>query len=98
MELGWKTIEELIGNESKTMVLKSLNDLASQCMCNLFTINSAWSSRNLWNTETDLRLPKKNSANGQKCSSFRGAELWNSLPAESKTAYSLNGFKKSIKG
>ena len=29
----------------------------------------------------DLRLPKKNSANGQKCFSFRGAELWNSLPA-----------------
>ena len=55
MELGWKTIEELIGNESKTMVLKSFNDLASQCMCNLFTRNLAWSSRNLWNTETDLK-------------------------------------------
>ena len=46
----------------------------------------------------DLRLPKKNSANGQKCFSFRGVKLWNSLPAESKTASSLNGFKKSIKG
>ena len=98
VELGWKTIEELIGNESKTMVFKSLNDLAPQYLCNLFTRNSACASRNLRNTETDLRLPKKNSANGQKCFSFRGAKLWNSLPAESKTASSLNGFKKSIKG
>ena len=49
-------------------------------------------------TETDLRLPKKRSANGQKCFSFRGAKIWNSLPAESKTASSLNSFKKLIKG
>ena len=97
-KLGWQTIEELISNESKTMVFKSLNDLAPQYLCNLFTKNSACSSRNLRNTETDLRLPKKRSANGQKCFSFRGAKIWNSLPAESKTASSLNSFKKLIKG
>ena len=97
-ELGWKTVEELIENESKTMVFKSLNDLAPQYLCNLFTKNSACSSRSLRNTETDLRLPKKRSANGQKCFSFRGAKLWNSLPAESKTASSLGSFKKSIQG
>ena len=28
VELGWKTIEELIGNETRTMIFKSLNDLA----------------------------------------------------------------------
>ena len=97
-ELGWKTVEELIGNESKTMVFKSLNDLAPQYLCKLFIRNSACSSRSLRNTETDLRLPKKRSANGQKCFSFRGAKLWNSLPADSKTASSLGGFKKSIQG
>ena len=37
-------------------------------------------------------------ANGEKCFSFWEAELWNSLPAESKPASSLNGSKKSIKG
>ena len=63
-ELGWKTIEELTGNETKTMVFKSLNDLAPQYLCNLFTDNSACSSRSLRKTETDLRLPKKSSANG----------------------------------
>ena len=87
--LGWKTIEELISYESKIMVFKSLNELAPRYLCNLFTKNSQCSSRNLRNTETDLRLPKKKSANGQKCFSFRGAKLWNSLPAESKKASSL---------
>ena len=72
-ELGWQTIEELIDNESKIMVFKSLNDLAPQYLCNLFTKNSACSSHNLRNTETDLRLPKKKSANGQKF--FRTEEL-----------------------
>ena len=30
-------MEKLISNESKTMVFKSLNDLAPQYQCNLFT-------------------------------------------------------------
>ena len=97
-EVDWKTVEELIGNESKTMVFKSLNDSVPQCLCNLFTKNSACFSRSLRNTETDLRLPKKISANGQKCFSFREAKLWNSLHAQSKTASSLGGFKESIQG
>ena len=94
--LGWKTIEQLISNESKTMVFKSLNDLAPQYLSSLLKRNSQCSTRCLRNTETDLRLPKKTSANGQKCFSFRGAKLWNSLSAESKQASSLISFKTSI--
>ena len=95
-ELGWKTIEQLISNESETMVFKSLNELAPQYLCGLFAKNSECSTRTLCNTGTDVSLPKNNSANGQKCFSFRGAKLWNSLSAESKQASSLNNFKKSI--
>ena len=95
--LGWKTIEQLISNESKTMVFKSLNDLAPQYLSSLFKRNSQCSTRCLRNTETDLRLPKKTSGNGQKCFSFRCAKLWNSLSAESKQASSLNNFKASLK-
>ena len=90
---GWKTIEQLISYESKTMVLKSLNELAPQYLSSLFKRNSQCSTRCLRNTETDLRVPKKTSANGQKCFSFRGAKLRNSLSAESKQASSLNSFK-----
>ena len=35
-ELGWKTIEQLISNESETVVFKSLNELAPQYLCGLF--------------------------------------------------------------
>ena len=79
------------------MVFKSLNNLAPQFLWNLFTKNSSYSSRSFQNSETDLRLPKKRSANGQKCFSFRGAKQWNSLPTESKMASSLGGFKNQYK-
>ena len=94
--LGWRAIEQLISIESKTVVFKSRIELAPQYLSSLFKRNSQCSTRCLRNTETDLRVPKKTSANGQKCFSFRGAKLWNSLSAESKQASSLNNFKKSV--
>ena len=93
--LGWKTVEELAASESKTMVFKCLNELAPQYLCDLFTRNSSCSSYSLRDTGTDLRLPMK-TANGQRCFSYRGAKLWNSLSAESKQATSLYSFKKTI--
>ena len=94
--LGWKTIRELVNEESRSMVYKSLNGLAPQYMRNLFTGNSTSNSRRLRNTETDFRLPKTTSANEQQCFSFHGAKLWNSLPAENKQAFSINIFKHSL--
>ena len=95
-KLGWKTVEELIRHESLTMVYKSLNELAPQCLSSLFTRNSIRPSHSLRNTETDLRLPMRKTSNGQKCFSFRGAKLWNGLSTGSKLASSLNSFKQSI--
>ena len=94
--LGWKTVRELVDQDSRLMVYKSLNGLAPQYMSDLFTRNSACSSRNLRNTKTDLRLPRKTSANGQKCFSYRGAKLWNNLSAEIKQAPSFAVFKQNI--
>ena len=95
-KLGWKTIEDFISEETKTMVFKSLHELAPEYLRCLFTSNSQFASHNLRNTATDLKLPKKKSTNGQKCFSYRGAKLWNSLPAESKQASSLSRFKSSL--
>ena len=95
-EMGWKTIDELITCESKTMVFKSLNQLAPEYLCDLFTRNSLCSSCSLRNTGTDLRLSRKRSSNGQRCFSYRGTKLWNGLSAESKQATSLYSFKKTI--
>ena len=55
--LGWKTIDELIAEESKTIVYKSLHGLAPQYLCHLSTRNSAGEARTLRNTSTDLKIP-----------------------------------------
>ena len=80
--LEWKTIVELIADETKMMVCKSLNDFRPQYMVNMFTNNSQLSERNLRNTTTDLRLPLRKSTAGQKSFSYRGAKMWNSLSTE----------------
>ena len=95
-KLGWKTINELIDIESKTMVFKSLNELAPPYLRSLFRKNSQSTSYRLRNISTDLRLPKKGTENGKKCFSFRGVKLWNSPSANCKQAASLSTFKQRI--
>ena len=94
--LGFKTIEQLIADESKILVFKSLHDLPPPYLCNLFTRNSNSSSYALPNTATDLKLPKKKSCNGQRCFSYRAARIWNDLPEKAKQASSLVCFKKDL--
>ena len=67
-KLEWKTIVELIADETEMMVFKSLNDFGPQYMHNMFTKNSQLSERNLRNTATDLRLPLRKSTAGRKAS------------------------------
>ena len=94
--LGWQTIEEMIGSESKIMEFKALNGLAPQYLSELFSRNSQGSHHSLPNTSTDLKLPLMKTGNGQKVFSYRGAKYWNSLSAESKQAAKLNSFKTTI--
>ena len=65
-ELGWMTTEELVNGETKTMVFKSLHDLAPEYLRSLFTRNSQCCIHALRNIMTDLKLPRKNSANGEQ--------------------------------
>ena len=45
--LDWKTIRELVDEESKLIVYKSINGLVPQYLCNLFIRNSFDNSYNL---------------------------------------------------
>ena len=94
--LGWKTIEELIDRQVNLTVFKCLNSTAPKYLCDIFTKNTVYATRSLRNTNTDLRLPLKSSANGQKCFSFRGAKCWNGLPTEAKQTTSIKAFKHLI--
>ena len=57
---------ELVDEESKLMVFKSINELAPQNLQNLIRRHSIFSSHTLRNTASDLMIPKKTSNNGQK--------------------------------
>ena len=94
--LGWQTVEEMIGSETKIMVFKALNGYAPQYLTELFSRNSQNSVHNLRNTSNDLKLPLMKTATGQRCFSFRGAKYWNSLSVESKKAVNLASFKASF--
>ena len=65
--LGWKTIEDLISNETKVWVFKVLNGLASQYLAELFLRNSQRSLLTFRNNSTDFKLPLFKTANNQKC-------------------------------
>ena len=52
--------------------------------------------RELRNTKTDLTVPRRKSAFGQKCFLYKGAKLWNDLSIEVKSSKSYEIFKKRI--
>ena len=91
--LGWKTIQELINRQVNLTVFKCLNSIAPKYLCDIFTKNTVNATRSLRNTNTDLSLPLRRSANGQKCFSFRGAKCWNDLSTAAKQTTSIKAFK-----
>ena len=77
------------------MVYKSINDLAPTYFTELFSRLSDTNKRELRNTRSDLKIPMRKSANGQKCFSYNGATMWNHLSLESILSPSLKTFKKA---
>ena len=94
--LGWRKIDEMIQYESRVMVYKSINELAPHYLHDLFIRNIENPSYELRNTATDLQIPKRHTANGQKGFSFWGAKLWNSLSTEIKSARTITNFKTAL--
>ena len=95
-KLGWHTVSEIIQMETLSMVYKSINDLAPTYLTEMFSRLSDTYKRELRNTRSDLEIPMRKSANGQKCFSYKGAKMWNCLSLESKLPPTLKTFKKSI--
>ena len=87
--LGWPSIDKLIYRETCTMVFKSLNDLAPENLGNIFSKLSDVHARVLRNTRSNLAVPKRRTAYGQKSFAFRGANAWNKLDSEMKLAPSI---------
>ena len=94
--LQWPTVRELIDFESQKMVFRSLKGDAPSYMKDMFTRVNNSTARSLRNAEVDLRLPLLKSAGGQKCFSYRGAKLWNSLGTDAKNSSTLRAFKREV--
>ena len=94
-KLGWRTFSKIIQMETLCMVYKSINDLAPTYLAEMFSKLSDTCKRALRNTRSDLEIPMRISANGQKCFSYEGATMWNCLRLESKLSPTLTNFKKA---
>ena len=95
-QLRQPSIEKLINREICTMVDKSLNELASENLGNIFFKLSDVHTRALCDTKCNLAVPKMRIAYGQKSFAFRGAKTWNKVDSEMKLASSIQSFKTKI--
>ena len=96
-ELGWPTVKEIIETETARMVYRSINEKAPSYLTALFDRLSDISASKLRNTNTDLKLPRLKTWNGQRCFAYRGAQLWSNLSAEVKKTPTLSRFKSAHK-
>ena len=79
------------------MVYKSLNGLAPDNLCQIFSRLSDVHSRVLRNTKCDLAIPRMRTAYGQNSFAFRGVDTWNKLHSDIKLAPSIQSFKAKLK-
>ena len=96
-QLGWLNRREMIDFETATMVYKSLHALAPPYMQDMLHKLSDCRKRVLWNTETDLEIPRYKTSNGQRSFSYRRVTVWNQLSPNIKTAPSLAILKNRLK-
>ena len=83
--LGWLTVKELIRFETATTVFKSVNQLCTDYMAQMFQRQREQVKRTLRNTETGLKLPLFRTSNGQKSFAYRGVTVWNGLDMSYRT-------------
>ena len=79
------------------MVYKAENKQAPIYLTEMFARLSDACKRKHPNTKTDLAVPRRKSAFGQKCLPYKGAKLWNDLSVEVKSLKCYEIFKKRIK-
>ena len=92
-KLGWKKLDSQRKLQKATMVYKSLNGLAPDYMRPIFVDRSSNTNYVLRDTVGKLVIPGPRTNYLKNSFGYSGAVLWNSLPAELRTADTLSGFK-----
>ena len=96
LELCWRNIRELIKYDTVVMMHKSRYNLAPEYIKSFFLPNDLVHDKPLRKSKTDFRLPRMETAPGQRSFSFREAQLWNSLDKDLKRETLLGSLKKKI--
>ncbi len=88
------TVSEHIESKTLNIVYKPVNRQASTYLTELLLKLLNTCKRELRNTKTDLAVPLRKSAFGQKTFSYKRAKLWNELLVEVKSSKTYEIFKK----
>ena len=71
------------------LMCKVKNRLVPDYLCDMFTNVGDVHDHNTRQSEADLALPKPKTNNMKNAFSYRGAEVWNCLPAPLKSSISF---------
>ena len=96
-KLDWRKLDKQRPINKATMVYKSLNGLAFNCLLSKFTYRSNVSGYSLRDTNDNLTIPLPHTNFMKNSFSCSGAVLWNSLPFELWQANSLGAFRAGCK-
>ena len=77
--------------------INCLNKLALDYFSSCIPKLSDRHTRELWNSATNLLIPRMKTSYGQKSFAFRGAKEWKNLDLRTKLAPSIQGFKSFLK-
>ena len=95
--LGLASVNDMIYQESASMVYKGVNNQSPIYLTILFNIVSSITNRSLRNSELNIRPPRLKTKHGRNCFAYRGPMVWNSLPNDWKKANSFQSFKMKLK-
>ena len=96
-KLGIPNLEKRRMQQLSILMYKVKNRSVPDYLCDMFTNVGDVHDHNTRQSETNLTLPKPKTNNMKNAISYRGAEVWNCLPASLKSSTSINHFKSNLK-
>ena len=97
-ELGWQTIEQRRNYYTATLMYKCVNETAPRRLVNELVMSSYTHDISTRSTQNlKVQVPYPNCEMFRNSFKYQGAVLWNSLPAQLRSASDLNSFKRLYK-
>ena len=75
-ELGWKTVRELVKYDTAITMYKSMYNMATTCLSNIFRSLKDVHQIKLRDTSSNLRLHRVTTNMGLRSFSYQGAAVW----------------------